>query len=159
MKDSVSIGWMVGTVKSECNKKERKEYGYNYNVNFHEEKYVMPSTLSMESYGYDEEWVILKKVHHEIANDFDNSCHQPYKEGDKVKCNFKGVDGEDVFHNGIVKRLFEQNGCWKYIVVVSDETVPVDHDDMEKITDDTLLDKDPRIKKFMQNQLLLQSVN
>ena len=79
-----------------------------------------------------------KKNHLEIANDFDNNCHEPCKEGDKVKCNFKGVDGEDAFHSGIVKRLFEQNGCWKYIVVFSDETVPVDH---------------------MQNQLLLQSVN
>ncbi len=111
MKDSVSLGWMVGTVKSECNKKERKEYGYNYNVNFHKENYVLPCTLSMESYGYDEEWVILKSVQPpKIATDFDNGCHQPYKVGEKVKCKFKGVDGEDVFHNGIVKRLFQQEG-------------------------------------------------
>ena len=30
----------------------------------------------------------------------------------------------------------------------------MNHDDMEKITDDILLDKDPRIKKSMQNHVV-----
>ena len=48
---------MVGTVKSECNKKERKEYGYNYNV-FNGEKYVMQSTLSIKSYGFSKKFTM-----------------------------------------------------------------------------------------------------
>ena len=159
MNDSNSIGWMVGTIKSECTKKEFKEHGYNFNIYFHEEKFVMPSTLCLETYGYDEEWVILKKV--TCVNDVDNICQEPFKEGDKVKCSFKDIDGGSVFHNGIVKRLFKHQGSWKYIVVFADETVPVDHEDMEINTEDILLHEDPRIKKFMktQNHLLLQSVN
>ena len=44
------------------------------------------------------------------------------------------------------KRSFQQNGSWKYIVVFADETVPVDHNDMEKLIDDV---KNQRIKTFM----------
>ena len=53
---------MVGKIRSECNKKERLQHGYNYNVYFKDENFVMPSCLSLECYGYDEEWVILKEV-------------------------------------------------------------------------------------------------
>ena len=66
----------------------------------------MPSTDTTKNGSFSKKFT--KKF--QVANDFDNNCHEPYKEGYKVKCNFKGVDGE------IVKRLFEQNGCWKYIV-------------------------------------------
>ena len=60
------------------------------------------------------------------------------------------MDGEDIHHNGIIRRLFKQQGSWKYIVVFSDETVPIDHNDVEKIAaENILLDEDARIKKFM----------
>ena len=94
---------------------------------------------NLECYGYDEEWVILKEVKNNTDdNDMDiTTDQQPYIIGDKVKCNFKNNDdGSVVVHNGIVKRSFQQNGSWEYIVVFADETVLVDHNYMEKQTDD-----------------------
>jgi len=158
MNDSNSIGWMVETIRSECTKKERKEHAYNFNIYFHEEKFVMPSTLYLETYGYDEDGSFSKKLL--VWIDVNNICQEPFKEGYKVKCSFKDIDGGSVFHNGIVKRLFKHQGSWKYIVVFADETVPVDHEDMEINTKDILLHEDPRIKKFIKTQNhLLKSVN
>ncbi len=72
-------------------------HGYNYNIYFPDEKFIMPSNLSLETYRYDEEWVILKKGTDDNDVNFGNICQKAYEKGDKVKCKFKDIDGGDMY--------------------------------------------------------------